>query len=135
MTDVILREYLDQTRFPTGSAPDRFARQLADLVPDWRIDSPDADTADLWLAARSPDLRCSFAITSDRPAPDGYRDIDEWVVDGYGDLSVRITLYHADGPTEFAAAIRVLRALRALPADEPEAAPAVPAAGQKRSTA
>jgi hypothetical protein len=82
MTDVILRDYVDRSGFPAGSAPDRFARQLADLVPDWRIDSPDADTADLWLAARAPDRQGSFAITSDRPAPDGYRDIDAWMVDG-----------------------------------------------------
>jgi hypothetical protein len=134
MTDVTLREYVDRAGFPAGSAPEQLARQLADLVPDWRIELPDADSVDLWMAAQAPDGRGSFAITAGRTAPDGYRDIDEWAVDCHGDVWARITLYHADGQEEFAAVLRVLRVLGALPADEPEDAPAVPAAGQERST-
>jgi ABC-type amino acid transport substrate-binding protein len=132
MTEVTLHEFVGSRTYPfiAGSAPDRFARQLAALVPNWRIDVPEADDADLWMAATPPGGRGGAAITADRPGPEGYRDIDEWTVDGSGALSARLTLYHGDGPEKFDAAIRVLRAVEALP---PEPIKDVPAqAGQER---
>lgn len=132
--EVTLREYLDYPGYPfvERSAPDRFARLLADLEPaGWRIDYPDddLDAEDLWLAATAVGTCRGVAITADRPAESGYRPSDEWTVDASGDLLVRLTLYHGDGPESFAAAIRVLRAAGTLP---PEPTTDVPAtAGQE----
>jgi hypothetical protein len=127
MTDVTLREFInrDTYPFPAGSAADRFARQLAHLVPDWCVDDVDYNVADdLWMSAGALGAQQAVAVTVDRP------DALEWTVDGSGGaLPVRLTLGRGDGSSEFAVVIRVLRMLGVLPEED---VPAVPA-GQERS--
>jgi hypothetical protein len=114
MTDVTLREFIDRDTypFPVGSAPDRFARQLAELVPGWRIEYPDYYAHDLWMSANGPNGRPYVTVIQDRP--NGL----EWTVDGGRGkecVPVRFTLGHDEGPAEFAVVIRVLRMLGVLP--------------------
>jgi hypothetical protein len=103
--------------FPEASAPARFAQLLAEVVPDWRVEPPESDAVDLHITATDPTVPAGFgssvSITVDWPAAAGYRDIDEWLVTGYGPhrVGVEMRLYHDASREEFDIVLRLLRAV------------------------
>ncbi|MFC4068281.1 hypothetical protein [Actinoplanes subglobosus] len=114
-----LREAVESPGYPfvAGSAPDQFARLLARLIPGWRTEPFDPNPPDLYLATLEPaGSGRSLSITAGFPGPYGYGPHREWHVAGHGSvLSVELELSYAAGQPEFAAALRVLRVLGALP--------------------
>lgn len=115
MTELLLAEFAEALNWalPQASAPARFARMLAELVPSWRVEPPDKDAADVHFAAMAPGASgCSVTVTADWPSADGYRDIDEWTVTAYGghQVGVEMRLCHDAGPHEFGIALRLMRA-------------------------
>ena len=103
--------------FPEGSAPARFAELLAEAIPGWRIEPPEADAVDLHVTATDPTVPPGFgssvSITVDWPAAAGYRAIDEWLVTGYGPhrVGVEMRLYHDASRDEFDVVLRLLHAV------------------------
>ncbi|GAA4924240.1 DUF397 domain-containing protein [Actinoplanes utahensis] len=113
-----LRQVVESPGYPlpAGTAPDRFLRQLADLIPDWRVPEFESDAGDIFLVAMAPGgSRPSISITVGFPGESGYRAVDEWRVTCEGDVIVELPLTHDAGLLEFAAVIRVARAMEVLP--------------------
>jgi hypothetical protein len=114
MGDFTLSQLIASPEFPlpADSAPARFTRLLAEVVPGWRVEPPDEQAVDMHFAAITPDdTRRSVAVTVDWPPAAGYRDIDEWTVHGYGPhrVGMELQLCHDAGREEFAVALRLLR--------------------------
>ncbi|WIM97857.1 hypothetical protein ACTOB_001413 [Actinoplanes oblitus] len=120
-----LVEVIASAAYPlgAGTAPDRFIRRLAALVPNFLAEEPNSPDAtgspDLYLAASAAPRGSGmgFSVTVELPGEQGYRPIDEWWVTGSSDSQVQLalTLSHNAGEPEFDHAIRLLRAHGALP--------------------
>ncbi|GGN55983.1 hypothetical protein GCM10010112_07360 [Actinoplanes lobatus] len=114
-----LREVLGSSGYPmpASSAPDRFVRLLADLVPGWLAEPPES-AVDFYLAVAAPDRSMGVSITVGLPGEQGYLTVDEWCVTGTSTahVALELTLNHDAGTPAFEHAIRVLRAHGALPA-------------------
>lgn len=119
-----LAEVIASAAYPlqAGTAPDRFVRRLAALVPDFQAEEPNSPATgspDLYLAASAAPRGSGMgiSITVDLPGEQGYRPIDEWWVTGSSDSKVQLalTLFHDAGDPEFDHSIRLLRAHGALP--------------------
>jgi hypothetical protein len=122
-----LVEVIDSSAYPLepGSAPDRFARRLAELVGGFpaEVDSPDlTDSEDVNVTVMPPDgSGRGVSITLDLPGEQGYGPVQEWRVAGSAaiDVGMELTLLSETDEPEFDHAIRMLQAHGALPENPP----------------